>query len=39
MIIFQKKAKRNFFLNDYKITNLTDRMGMRLEGPVIKNIL
>ena len=28
-----------FFTNEYKVTNLTDRMGMRLEGTIIKNIL
>ena len=36
---FSKESKRNFFLKDYKITNLTDRMGMRLEGSNIKNIV
>tara|TARA_Y100000590_G_C15684086_1_gene1000925 strand:- start:951 stop:1910 length:960 start_codon:yes stop_codon:yes gene_type:complete len=36
---FSKESQNNFFSNDYKITNLTDRMGMRLEGTIIKNIL
>ena len=34
---FSKKSQKDFFLKDYKITNLTDRMGMRLEGTTIKN--
>ena len=36
---FSKESQKDFFLKDYKITNLTDRMGMRLEGMVIKNIV
>ena len=36
---FSKESKKEFFLKDYKITNLTDRMGMRLEGPTIKNTI
>jgi|TARA_B110000438_G_scaffold299248_1_gene349060 biotin-dependent carboxylase-like uncharacterized protein len=36
---FSKVSQENFFLKDYKITNLTDRMGMRLEGPNIENIV
>ena len=32
-------ASEDFFSNDYKITNLTDRMGMRLEGKIIENIV
>ena len=34
---FSKESQKNFFSKDYKITNLTDRMGMRLEGTTIKN--
>ena len=34
---FSKESQKNFFSKDYKITNLTDRMGMRLEGCAIKN--
>ena len=34
---FSKESQKDFFLKDYKITNLTDRMGMRLEGTTIKN--
>jgi len=34
---FSKESQKDFFLKDYKITNLTDRMGMRLEGATIKN--
>ena len=35
---FSEISKKNFFSKDYKITNLTDRMGMRLEGTKIENI-
>ena len=34
---FPKESQKNFFSKNYKITNLTDRMGMRLEGATIKN--
>jgi len=34
---FSKESQKDFFSKNYKITNLTDRMGMRLEGTVIKN--
>ena len=34
---FAESSKKDFFSENYKITNLTDRMGMRLEGLVIKN--
>jgi len=36
---FSKESQKDFFSKNYKITNLTDRMGMRLEGTVIKNII
>ena len=36
---FSKESKKDFFSKEYKISNLTDRMGMRLEGGVIKNIV
>jgi len=36
---FLKNSQKDFFSMDYKITNLTDRMGMRLEGKSIKNIV
>ena len=36
---FSKESQKDFFSKNYKITNLTDRMGMRLEGTVIKNIV
>ena len=36
---FSKESQKTFFSKNYKITNLTDRMGMRLEGPFIKNII
>ena len=34
---FSNESKKNFFSKEYTITNLTDRMGMRLEGAIIKN--
>jgi len=36
---FAKESQSNFFSKNYKISNLTDRMGMRLEGSVMKNIV
>jgi len=36
---FSKESQKNFFSKEYKISNLTDRMGTRLEGKVIKNIV
>ena len=36
---FSKESQKDFFSKEYKISNLTDRMGMRLEGKVIKNIV
>ena len=36
---FSEKSKKLFFSQFYQITNLTDRMGMRLEGGVLKNIV
>ena len=36
---FSKDSQNNFFSKEYKISNLTDRMGMRLEGTVLKNII
>ena len=34
---FSKESQEDFFSKDYKITNLADRMGMRLQGSTIKN--
>ena len=34
---FSEESQKDFFLKNYKVTNLTDRMGMRLEGTTIKN--
>ena len=34
---FSDTSQKEFFSEDYKVTNLTDRMGMRLEGKVLKN--
>ena len=36
---FSKESQKDFFSKEYKISNLTDRMGMRLEGVVMKNIV
>ena len=36
---FSKLSQEEFFSVNYKITNLADRMGMRLEGPIIENII
>jgi len=35
---FSKESQKDFFSKEYKISNLTDRMGMRLEGLILKNI-
>ena len=36
---FSKKAKEIFFSNQFEVSKLTDRMGMRLEGPKIENFV
>ena len=36
---FSKESKNIFFRNEFNVTKLTDRMGMRLEGKKIKNIV
>ena len=36
---FSKESQKDFFTKEYKVSNLTDRMGMRLEGTHIKNIV
>jgi len=36
---FSEESKKKFFSQDYKITNLTDRMGMRLQGIALENII
>ena len=36
---FSKESQKDFFSKEYKISNLTDRMGMRLKGTVMKNIV
>ena len=36
---FDQESQKSFFSKNYKITNLTDRMGMRLEGDILKNIV
>ena len=35
---FSEKAKKIFFSNEFLVSKLTDRMGMRLEGPNIENL-
>ena len=34
---FSKKSQQYFFSKEYKVTRLTDRMGMRLEGEKLEN--
>ena len=36
---FSKKSQEDFFSIKYKVTRLTDRMGMRLEGKKLENIV
>ncbi len=36
---FSEEGKKNFFEKEYTVTKLTDRMGMRLEGYKIENII
>ena len=36
---FSKKALENFFNKKFKITNSINRMGIRLEGPKLENII
>jgi UPF0271 protein len=36
---FSTEAKNKFFKDDYLVTKLSDRMGMRLEGPKLDNIV
>ena len=36
---FSDESKRNFFKNEFKVSKLSDRMGMRLEGKKIENII
>ena len=36
---FSDNAQKEFFSKEYKITSLTDRMGMRLEGKILENIV
>jgi biotin-dependent carboxylase-like uncharacterized protein len=35
---FSEKAVNNFFEKEFKVSKLSDRMGMRLEGPQLENI-
>ncbi len=34
---FSEEAKKKFFSEEYSVSNLSDRMGMRLEGPILEN--
>ena len=36
---FSEEGKNFFFEKEFEVTKLTDRMGMRLEGPKIENIV
>ena len=36
---FSGEAKNKFFKEEFLVTNLSDRMGMRLEGPKLDNIV
>jgi len=36
---FSEEAKNKFFKDEYLVTNLSDRMGMRLEGSELDNIV
>ena len=36
---FSKEGKKNFFEKEFTVTKLSDRMGMRLEGVKIENIV
>ena len=36
---FSNEAKNKFFNEEYQVTNLSDRMGMRLKGPKLENIV
>ena len=35
---FSKESQKSFFESQYQVTNLTDRMGMRLDGNKLENI-
>lgn len=36
---FSEKSKKIFFTEPFKITNLVDRMGVRLSGPELENLV
>ena len=36
---FSKEAQQNFFSEEFNVTKLSDRMGMRLEGKKLENIV
>ena len=36
---FSKKSQEDFFSKEYEVTRLTDRMGMRLRGEKLENIV
>ena len=39
MIISQKKSQNSFFSDDFSVTKLADRMGIRLSGNKLENIV
>ena len=36
---FSKEAQQNFFSEEFNVTKLSDRMGMRLEGKKLENVV
>ncbi len=36
---FSENGKKNFFEKEFSVSKLSDRMGMRLEGPKIENVV
>jgi len=36
---FSEESKNKFFKEEYSVTKLSDRMGMRLDGPKLENIV
>ncbi len=36
---FSKKSQNDFFSKEFEVTKLTDRMGMRLEGQKLENVI
>ena len=36
---FSEEAKKNLFMKEFIVTRLVDRMGMRLDGPYLENLI